>query len=194
MNTKIAVIMIVAAVAGIAMLEPAWAAETAAVPATQNTVTTTGPVTSDTTISVGTLAGEVLTWIVDVFGVPIGGLITAILWKLLQKIGVSLTDDMRARFQEIVLNGMHLGAAAAERDLAGRAPITIKNAALANTIAYAREHGADELKMMGVDPQHNSVVDFVSARISAMAADPTIATPKVFDSPASTPAPAPKAA
>src|ERR1700681_1817628 len=73
--------------------------------ATQNTVTTTGPVSSETTISIGTLAGQVLTWVMAVFGVPIGTLATAILWKVLKRIGVSLTDASRARLQEIIVNG-----------------------------------------------------------------------------------------
>ncbi len=150
-------------------------------PATQNTITTTAPVTSDTTISVGTLAGQVLTWVVAVFGVPIGTLVTAWVYRLFRLAGIQMTDAMRARFQEIVLNGMHLGAAQAEKDLAGQGTITIRNAAVANTIAYARRNGADELKQMGVDPNDNAVVDVVKARIAALAADPTVATPKALD-------------
>jgi hypothetical protein len=172
-------LMKIAAVVAVAALlaDPALA-QTAA---TQNTITTTAPVTSDTTISVGTLAGQALTWVVAVFGVPIGGLITAWVYRLFRLAGIQMTDAMRARFQEIVLNGMHAGAAQAERDLAGRGTVAIHNEAVANTIAYARAHGADELKQMGVDPSDNAVVDVVKARIAALAADPAVATPKALD-------------
>lgn len=162
--------------------------------ATQNTITTTGPVTSDTKISVGTLAGEVLTWIVDVFGVPIGGLLTAILWRLLQKIGVSLTDDMRARLQEIIINGINHGARKATDELHGRGQVEIKNAAVEHAVDYVQLHGIDEMKALGIDPNSNMAVDAIKARIETAITDVNTPTPKVLDPPAPTPAPAPKAA
>jgi hypothetical protein len=152
-------------------------------PATQNTINTTAPVSSDTTISVGTLAGQALMWTVTVFGVPIGTLVTAWVYRLFRMAGVNLTDAARARIQEIVLNGMHKGAEDAERDLAGQGVVAIHNQAVANTVAYVRAHGVDELKQMGVNPNDNAAVDVVKARIAAMAADPEVATPKALDAP-----------
>jgi hypothetical protein len=151
--------------------------------ATQNTVTTTGPVTSDTTISVGTLAGQVLEWVVAVFGAAMGTVATGWFYRLFKLAGVNLTDSMRARLQQIVLNGMHLGALEAQKQLACKGQIDIRNAAVAGTIAYVRSHGADELKQLGINPNSNTLTEVVKARIAALAADPTVATPPVLNPP-----------
>jgi hypothetical protein len=159
----------------------------ATLPVTQNTVTTTGPVTSDTTISVGTLAGQVLEWVLAAFGVPIGSLITAWLFRAFRQAGINLTDSIRARLQQIVLNGMHLGALEAQKQLQGRGQVDIRNAAVAATIAYVRVHGTDELKALGINPNSNVLTEVVKARIAALAADPTVATPPVLNAPMSPP-------
>ena len=154
-----------------------------AVPATQNTVTTTGPVTSDTTISVGTLAGQVLTWIAAMFGVPIGTLLTAWLYRLFAKAGVDMTDAMRARLQQMVVNGINIGANKASSDLAGKGQIAIKNAAVAHAVTYVQAHGAEELKAIGIDPNSNIAVDAIKARIETAITDVNTPTNKILDNP-----------
>lgn len=153
--------------------------------ATTNTVTTTGPVTSDTTISVGTLAGQVLTWVVAVFGVPIGSLLTAWLYRLFQQAGVTMTDSMRARLQEMVVNGLNIGVARATAGMDGKAPLQIKNEAVEHAINYVQLHGADELKALGFDPSSNIAVDAIKARIETAITDTNTPTPKVLDAPIS---------
>ncbi len=167
-----------AAVALIVIADPDIAAlAQVAAPVTQNT---------DTTISVGTLAGQALTWVATVFGVPVGSLLTAWLYRLFRKAGVDMTDAMRARLQEMVVNGINIGANRALTDLKGRGSVEIKNIAVGHAVAYVQEHGAEELKAIGIDPYSNVAVDAIKARIETAIADANAPTNKILD-----PAPAP---
>lgn len=150
-------------------------------PATQNTITTTGPVSSDTTISVGTVAGQALQWVVTVFGAILGTAGTALVVRLFTKAGIAISDSARMRLQEMVINGINIGAKAAEANLAGRGKVDIKNAAVASAVTYVQTHGAETLKQIGVDPNSNAAVDAIKARIETAIADPMTPTPKVLD-------------
>lgn len=155
-----------------------------------NVVTTTAPVTSETTISVGTLAGQVLAWIAAVFAVPIGALLSAWLWRLFQLVGVQVADQARARLQEMIVNGLNVGAKKAESDLRGRGQIEIKNAAVAETVRYVQAHGADTLRELGVDPASSKAVEAIKARIETAIADPVTPTPALLTPPPPVPTPA----
>lgn len=161
-------------------------------PATQNTITTTAPVTSETTISVGTLAGQLLNWVVLAFSGPIGGIVVWILVRVLKKLGIDATDALRARFQEIVVNGLNSSAKVLEDRLAGQGKIAVKNAIVAQTVVYTQEHAADTIKALGLDPQSGEVVQAIRARIETAIADPLVATPKVLDPPVIDPGLKPK--
>lgn len=162
---------------------------------TQNTVTTTGPVKSETTISVGSIAGDVLQWMAAAFGVPIGALVTGWLYRLFKAAGLQVSDQLRDKLQQIVVNGINAGAKKAQTDLAGRAPVEIKNAALANAVAYTQAHGAETIKALGLDPQSGVAVEAIKARIETAINDPTQATPAVLTAPTPpAPVPAPAAA
>lgn len=162
----------------------------AAPAATQNTITTTAPVTSETTISVGTLAGQVLNWMAVVFGVPIGTLLSAWLWRLFTSAGLTIGDQARARLQQMVINGLNASAKAAEGALEGRGKIVVKNQVIAGAVTYVQQHGADTLKQLGVDPYSNIAVDAIKARIETAIADPMTPTPAVLD-PVKAPVPPP---
>jgi hypothetical protein len=152
-------------------------------PVTQNTVTTTGPVSSDTTISVGTLAGQFLTWIAAAFSVPVGSALTYWLVKLAQRAGVQMTADMSAKLQGIIVNGLNISAAANADRLRGASPFTTKNVIVADAIQYAQAHGSDTIKALGLDPQSGEAVQAIKARIETAITDPTVPTPKVLDPP-----------
>jgi len=164
-------------------------------PVTQNTVTTTGPVSSDTTISIGTLAGQVLTWAAAAFGSLAATVFTAWGVRLFKLAGVQMSDAARSRLQDIIVNGLNVGAAAATQNLAGKDKVQIKNETVAAAIAYAQNHGADAIKQLGLDPQSGAAIEAIKARIETAIADPTVPTPAVLD-PAKTlpPSPAPVAA
>jgi hypothetical protein len=148
--------------------------------ATQNTVTTTGPVSSETTISVGSLAGEVLQWLAAAFGVPIGGLLTAWLYRLFKLAGVQVSDGLRSKLQEIIVNGLNAGAKVEAANMQGKDQIAIKNAVVQQAVVYAQAHGADTIKALGLDPQSGAAVEAIKARIETAIADPTVPTPAVL--------------
>ena len=153
-------------------------------PATQNTITTTAPVSSNTTISVGTLAGQVLTWAATAFGSLLATVFAAWGVRMFKLAGVKMTDAMRDRLQEIILNGLNAAAKQETQTLAGKDQITIKNAVVAHAVAYTQDHGADTIKALGLDPQSGEAVEAIKARIETAIADPTIPTPTVLDPPA----------
>ena len=151
--------------------------------ATQNTVQTTGPVTSDTTISVGTLAGQVLTWAVTAFGSLLATIFATWGYRLIQLTGVQLTDAARARLQEIILNGLNEGAKTEAANLDGKDQVAVKDAIVAKAVTYAQAHGADTIKQLGLDPTSGIAVEAIKARIETAINDPTVATPAVLDAP-----------
>jgi hypothetical protein len=141
-------------------------------------------------IDTGTLAGQALTWMVTVGGGAIATMLTGLIYKLLQKAGIQASDALRARLQEIVLNGLNAGAKAAAEQLAGRGQVVIKQAAVASAVTYVQAHGADTIKALGLDPTSPAAVEAIKARIETAIADPTVPTPPVLDAPAAPAAPA----
>lgn len=133
------------------------------------------------TVSVGTLAGEVLAWVIAAFGSVLATVFTAWGVRLFKLAGVQIGDAARARLQEIILNGLNAGAKEAEKNLAGKDPVTIKNAVVAQAVAYAQAHGADTIKALGLDPQSGEAVEAIKARIQTAIADPAVPTPAVLD-------------
>lgn len=156
-------------------------AATAQPAATQNTITTTAPVSSNTTISVGTIAGEALDWAVIAFGGTLTGFGVQLLRKLAQKAGVELSDKMSQQLNETLLNGLNAAAARAETAMAGKAVVDIKSQIIADAITYAQDHRADTIKKLGLDPQTGTAVLALRARIDTLVADPAKPTPAVLD-------------
>ena len=152
-------------------------------PVTQNTVSTTGPVQSTTTISVGTLAGQVLTWAVTAFGSLLATIFAAWGVRLFKIAGVQITDAARTRLQEIILNGLNEGAKTEAANLDGKDQVTIKDAVVARAVTYAQVHGADSIKQLGLDPTSGIAVEAIKARIETAINDPSVATPTVLDAP-----------
>lgn len=158
----------------VAQATPAPAPVAVPAPSAGTTITTTAPVNSDTTVSVGTIAGQVLTWILAAFAVPIGGFVVLVLSKFAAGVGFSLDDARRARLQEIVVTGLHAGAAVLTRNFDGKIPINLKSTLLANTVRYVQEHGADTLKALGLDPTSPEAVAAIQARAERALADPAV--------------------
>lgn len=144
-------------------------------PSTQ--ITTTAPVTSDTKISIGSLAAEILQWIAAAFAVPIGALISAWLWKLLQASGVQVNAGMRAQLQSVIVNGLNAAAAANAERLKGRGQVEIKSAIVADAVAYTQAHAAETIKALGLDPKSGEAVEAIKARIETAITDPSQPTP-----------------
>lgn len=155
-------------------------AETTAPAVTQNTVTTTGPVASETIISVGTIGSQVLQWVMSVFGALLGTAGLALLMRMFTAAGLKISDAARVRLQEIVVNGLNAGAAQLEDQMRGRGQIAIKNAVVAKAVTYVQDHGVETLNQLGIDPKSNMAVDAIKARIETAIADPMVPTPAVL--------------
>ena len=150
-------------------------------PTTQ--ITTTAPVTSDTTISVGTIAGQVLTWAATAFTLSVGSVLTAWLIRLSKLAGIQGVDLLRSRLQEVIVNGLNLITAATVERLKGQAPIVIKNAVVADTVRYVQAHAAETINDLGLNPVSGPAVEAIKARIETAIADPTVPTPAVLGGP-----------
>lgn len=158
--------------------------------APQTQITTTAPVTSDTTISVGTIAGEVLKWIASAFGIALGSVGTVYLTRLMKIAGVQVTDQMKTQLQGIIVNGLNNAAANTSERLKGQGQIAIKSAIVADAVRYTQAHGAETITALGLDPKSGEAVEAIKARIETAIADPTAPTPAVL-SPQVPPEPAP---
>lgn len=145
------------------------------IPGTQ--ITTTAPVTSDTTISIGTLAGQVLTWIAAAFSVPIGGYAMSWMAKGAKLAGVELTAGLRAQLQSTIVNGLNAAAAATAERTRGQGTIAIKSAIVADAVKYTQAHAAETIKALGLDPHSGEAVEAIKARIETAIADPATPTP-----------------
>lgn len=155
--------------------------------AAQNTVTTTGPVTSTTTIETGTLAGQALLWVYSTFGVVVGSALTRLILKLATKFGIQGAQIASDRLDDLVVRALHFGADYAAAYMKGKGEIEVKNAIVAKAVEYSQEHGASLIQALGDDPQSAKAIEGIKARIETAIADPTVPTPAVL---APTPAPA----
>lgn len=138
---------------------------------------------ADTTLSIGTIAGQVLTWIAAAFSVPIGTVLTVWLYRLMVFAGVQVTEAMRAQLQTVVVNGLNAAAANVTDRLKGANPIVLKNAIVKDAIEYTQTHGAETIKALGLDPQSGAAVEAIKARIETAIVDPTVPTPPVITPP-----------
>lgn len=145
----------------------------------QTTVTTNEP----TTISVGTLAGEVIKWMFAVFGAVISYVVTRLVSKIADLVGVNLTDALKAQLQVQVVNGLNAAAARAETDLKGRMSVQVKSQIVAEAVDYAKEHGSEIIKKLGLDPDSGEVTRALQARVETAIVDPMTPTHPALDPP-----------
>jgi hypothetical protein len=131
-------------------------------------------------IETGTLAGQAITWVAAVFSIPVAGVITTLLVRMMNNAGIVGANLLSDKLNSIVLNGLNSGAAEATTALAGKGQIEIKNAAVASAITYVQDHGADTLKALGVDPTSPAAIDAIKARIATAIVDPNMPTHPVL--------------
>lgn len=132
-------------------------------------------------LPLGEYLGDVLEYIATFFGTVISTLVVAWLSRVFKNAGIQVTDQLRDRLQELVVNGVNLAAAEAADKLKGKGEIDVKNQLLARTVTYVQDHGADTLKKLGVDPKDPKFVEAVQARIEAAVNNPATPTPPVLD-------------
>lgn len=134
------------------------------------------------TIDTGTIAGQIITWVIAVFGPVIAGFLVLLLKRLATRAGVEVDQAASDRLDEIMLNALHAGAQQAGAALAGRGGVAVQNQVLMRAVEYVQRHGADTLKTLGVDPTDPRTVEALRARAAKLVADATKPTPPVLDS------------
>lgn len=139
------------------------------------------PVGTPVFVNVGSMGADVLTWLAAVFTPVLGTMITAGLYQLFKKMGIDMTDAMRARLQELVVNGLNVGAAKATDALRSAPPMVVKNAAVAHAIDYVQTHGADTLKALGFDPKDPKAIEAIQARVESAIINPDVPTHPVLN-------------
>ena len=66
---------------------------------------------------------------------------------------------------------MALGAHDAQASLSGKLTFETKSQIMASAVQYAKDHGADTLKALGVDPTSPEAEEAIRARAAKMLAD-----------------------
>jgi hypothetical protein len=129
------------------------------------------------TVSVGTLAGEILTWAAAAFSVPVGGLLTLWLTRLFKSAGLEVTKQMSDQLNTVLVNGLNDAAANGAKLTSGKINLAIKDPIIASAIQYAIDRKPDTLKALGLDPNDGETVKVLRARIATLAQDPAVPTP-----------------
>lgn len=161
---------------------------TAALPDLSGVVTVNGD--GKVTVNVGLFGSQIIAWLVTTFGGVISLAVSAWIVTLIQKMRIQATETLRARFQQIILSGLSIGAAKAQETLRADAPkIEIKNEAAATAVQYVQAHGAETAKKLGLDVQSADAVEAIKANIEKMVNDPAIATPASISPPKTATAP-----
>jgi hypothetical protein len=101
--------------------------------------------------------------------------------RVLKQLGIVATEALRARLQEVVINGLNFGAQEAEKHLEGKGQVEIKSQIVQTAVAYTQDHAADTIKALGLDPQSGKAVEAIKARIETAIADPIAPTPAILD-------------
>lgn len=116
-------------------------------------------------VDVGTLAGDVLTWVAAIIGPPLAGVIGLWLQRWAKQIGIDVADKDRKRLEEFVQNGIDLGVQQARERAEHLSDIEVRNRALALAVQYAQRHGRETLKRLGApDPTSPEVEEALRAR------------------------------
>jgi hypothetical protein len=141
-------------------------------------------------IAPATIAAQVLQWVIAAFGSVLASVLVAWILKGLKKVGVDVDETRRARLKEMVVNGLNLAAADAQRRLAaGATRIDVKNQIVSAAISYAQKHGADTIQALGLDPQSGAAVEALRAWAETAIRDPATPTPVVATPAVPVPAP-----
>lgn len=142
------------------------------------------------TVAFGDYAGAVIEWMVPVLLPVFAAFAVDLYVKVRARLGLKTSDEQREKFQQIVENGVALGAHNARADLSGKLTFDVKNAIMASAVAYAKAHGSDTLKAIGVDPTSPEAVEAIQARAAKMLADlDSAATAVAAGVPATPPSP-----
>lgn len=150
-------------------------------------VTTVPPAASPVavTYSIGSLAGDVLQWVIVAFVIPAIPILSALALKWLQRFNIQISDQQRARLDEMVINGINANAPKLLDKFKASGQIEIRNQVVNSAVEYVQKHGSDTIKALGLDPKSGDAVEAIRARIETALLDPAAPTnPAIPDPPA----------
>lgn len=144
----------------------------------------TAPALADpVTVNTGDIASSALQWVATIATGVVGTAVTTLLVRWFTHLGVQVTDEMRARLQDIVVNGINLAAKELSAELAGKGHVEVKNAVAARAVRYVQDHGKETLKALGLDPMSAAATEAIKARIETAITDPRAPTSAVVAPP-----------
>lgn len=150
-----------------------------------------------TVIHGGEILSNVVAWLAAAFGTAIATLLVAVVYRVLAKLGIQVTEQQKAVLQGVVVNGVNDAALKARAALGSNAKmdINVQQQVVADAVTYVQSHAADTIKSLGLDPNSGQAVEAIRARIATAIADPAVPTdPAVTpaaseDAPSDEPAP-----
>ena len=142
------------------------------------TIIQTAPA-ADAPVSVGSLGVQVITWLGAVFIPVIGGFLTKLIMTMIQKAGIQASQALSDKIDATIENGLHSGEDAVNHDLtAGNLTVDVKNQTIQKAVAYAQDHGADDIKALtGLDPNDPKVIASLQARATKVLSNIGSASP-----------------
>lgn len=95
-----------------------------------------------TSATIGTWLGDLIAAMAAIFGPVIATFLTKWVIAVAKKAGVEASQAMADRLDQIITNGLHIGASEAQRDLTGKLNVEVKNKIIATAVAYAQTNGS----------------------------------------------------
>jgi hypothetical protein len=128
-------------------------------------------VEAKTSVAFGDYAGAIVMWMLPILLPVIAAFATDLYVKMRARLGLQTSDAQRAKFQEIVENGVALGAHDAKASLSGKLTFEVKDQIMASAVEYTKAHAAETLNGIGIDPNSPEAVEAIRARAAKMLAD-----------------------
>lgn len=138
-------------------------------------VTTTTPVAVVTEAPKG-IASQAIDWLFAAVGATIAAAVAGFAGKVVQGIGFQLSEQRRARLQDLVHNGLALAAKEAGKALDNRLGGQGLDAILSRVVSYVNVQGGDTLKKLGMKPNSPEATEAIVAR-ALRALEPNLPPP-----------------
>jgi hypothetical protein len=130
--------------------------------------------------SIGTVVGEV----VNVLWLAFGGTLVVYLSYLAQRaathFNLQISDAQRAELADHITHAINLAAPIAEKALAGKGQVEIKNRTVTMVADYISHHHDDLAKAVGIDLDFSSGIERIRAQVETAINDLHTPTPEVL--------------
>jgi hydroxypyruvate isomerase len=140
---------------------------------------------TDTVLHLGPILKEVIDWAITAFGAAFSAVAVALIYKVLNYMGIQVAQAQKDQLQAIIVNGLNDAGAKADAAVLADPSLNVnmKNKVIAQAVTYTQIHGKDTIKALGLDPNSGEAVEAIKARIATAIADPATPTPAVLGGP-----------